>query len=270
MPGRILPTIPSADVASRSTAKSCYVTLGTKVYDVTSFLDDHPGGGDLILEFGGKDVTEIMGDGISHHHSDAAYEILDEHLVGFVATEPVVEVATKSERPQDIVPLPANPSGAAVLRASGVADGGREVSASSRKPLYANTGLSTAEDLSRDTDTTLDYKTHKFLDLSQPLFMQVWRGGFSKEFYLEQIHRPRHYRGGASAPLFGNFLEPLSKTPWWVIPLVWLPPVTYGTILARNGLAGGAMETAMYWAVGLGIWTLVEYLLHRFLFHIEG
>merc|ERR1712093_854608 len=33
-----------------------------------------------------------------------------------------------------------------------------------------------------------------------------WHVGFSKDFYLEQIHRPRHYKGGESAPLFGNFL----------------------------------------------------------------
>ena len=87
MPGRILPNIPLAEVESRNSAKSCYVTIGTKVYDVTSFLEDLPGGADLILEFGGKDVQEIMGDAVSHHHSEAAYEILDEHLIGFRATE---------------------------------------------------------------------------------------------------------------------------------------------------------------------------------------
>ena len=261
MPGRILPTIPSTDVASHSSTKSCYVTVGTKVYDVTSFLGDHPGGGDLILEFGGQDVSAIMGDEISHRHSEAAYEILDEHLIGFVATAPVVDAATKSQRPQDIVPLPAvTAAGASELRANGVAN---------PPPLYANTGLSTAEDLSRDTDTSLDYKTHKFLDLNKPLFMQVWRGGFSKAFYLEQIHRPRHYRGGASAPLFGNFLEPLSLTPWWVIPMVWLPPVVYGTSLAVMGLKGGMLETTAYWLFGLAFWTLVEYVMHRFVFHVE-
>ena len=264
MPGRPLPNILATDVASRENAKSCYVTVGTKVYDVTSFLDDHPGGGDLILEFGGKDVTDIMGDEVSHRHSEAAYEILDEHLIGFLANEKVVDIATKSNHPQDIVPLPANRAGQEELQANGVADGG------AAKPLYANTGMSSAADLSRDTDTTVDFREHKFLDLRRPLFMQVWRGGFSKAFYLEQVHRPRHYKGGESAPLFGNFLEPLSKTPWWVIPMVWLPPVMYGTSLALRNLSGGPVETAAYWLTGLAIWTLVEYLLHRFVFHIEG
>lgn len=98
--------------------------------------------------------------------------------------------------------------------------------------------------------------------------MQVLFGGFSKDFYLEQVHRPRHYKGGESAPLFGNFLEPLSKTPWWVVPIVWLPPVMYGTYIASFGLSSIGEEAA-YWFLGLFLWTLVEYVLHRFLFHLD-
>ncbi|MCJ1421567.1 fatty acid alpha-hydroxylase [Xylographa parallela] len=263
MPGRTLPTILSSDVESRSTTKSCYVTLGTKVFDITPFLGDHPGGGDLILQYGGKDVTEIMGDEISHAHSEAAYEILDDHLIGFVATEHVMKTAVKSDHPDNIVPLPPNQEGVQELKATGAASG------VAPKNVYSTTGMSSAEDLSIETDLSADYRTHKFLDLNRPLLMQVWNGGFSKDFYLEQVHRPRHYKGGASAPLFGNFLEPLSKTPWWVIPIVWLPPVAYGTFLSFMNIPN-TLAMAGYWILGLGIWTLVEYVLHRGLFHIDG
>ena len=262
MPGRTLPTILSSDVESRNTSKSCYVTIRTNVYDITPFLEDHPGGGDLILEYGGKDVSEIMGDEISHTHSEAAYEILEEHLIGFVATEPVMKAVTESNRPDDILPLPPNTDGMQELKRNGVAE---EVSL---KPVYANTGISSAEDLSKETDLASDYRTHKFLDLNRPLLMQMWNGGFSKDFYLEQVHRPRHYKGGASAPLFGNFLEPLSKTPWWVIPMVWLPPVAYGTFLSFWNLPN-PLQTAAYWLLGLVLWTFVEYVLHRGLFHVD-
>ena len=262
MPGRILPTILSRDVESRNTSKSCYVTIGTKVYDITPFLDDHPGGGDLILEYGGKDVTEIMGDEISHTHSEAAYEILDDHLIGFMATESVMKTVVASDHPDNIIPLPPNKEGMQELRSNGAAEG------VAMKPAFANTGMSSAEDLSVETDVQSDYQKHKFLDLNRPLLMQVWRGGFSKDFYLEQVHRPRHYRGGESAPLFGNFLEPLSKTPWWVVPMVWLPPVAYGTFLAYLNLPN-TFQTAAYWLTGLGLWTLVEYVLHRGLFHVD-
>ncbi|KAG9939874.1 fatty acid hydroxylase, partial [Aureobasidium melanogenum] len=256
MPGRTLPTIPQADVASHNTAKSCYVTVGTKVYDITPFLEDHPGGGDLIVEYGGKDVKDIMDDAASHFHSESAWEILDDYLVGFVATESVMKSVTNSTHPADIVPLPPSESGAEQLRNDGV-----------NQPLYETTGMSCEEDLSKETDATSDYRTHKFLDLNKPLLMQVWRGGFTKDFYLEQVHRPRHYKGGESAPLFGNFLEPLSKTPWWVVPTVWMPPVAYGTFVSGQGLS--TVGLASYWITGLCIWTLVEYVLHRFLFHLD-
>jgi 4-hydroxysphinganine ceramide fatty acyl 2-hydroxylase len=258
MPGRTLPTIPLAEVRSRKTAESCYVTIGTKVYDVTEFLDGHPGGPELILEYGGQDIEAVLKDEVSHLHTESAYEMLDELLVGFVATEPVLNAVTKSGKPAEIVPLPPSEQGKAELGANGVANG---------QPVFAATGMSTAEDLSRETDYTSDYKTHKFLDLNKPLLMQVWNGGFKKDFYLEQIHRPRHYKGGQSAPLFGNFLEPLSKTAWWVVPTIWLPCVAYGTYIASEGLS--IPQLIGYWIFGTCFWTFVEYCLHRFLFHMD-
>lgn len=262
MPGITLPTIPSKDVTSRNTKESCYVTLGTKVYDITGFLEDHPGGGELIVEFGGKDVGRIMGDEVSHSHSESAYEVLDEHLIGFVATEPVIKTVAESDHPGDILPLPPNNKGMRELEANGAAGG------VARGPVFESTGMASAEDLSKATDLQADFREHKFLDLNRPLLMQVWNGGFSKDFYLEQVHRPRHYSKGGSAPLFGNFLEPLSKTSWWVIPVVWLPPVAYGSFLAYNGLSSG-FQFSSYWFTGLFLWTLVEYGLHRGLFHVD-
>ena len=262
MPGRTLPTLPQADVEAHNSSKSCYVTIGTNVYDVTSFLEDHPGGGELIVEYGGKDVSEIMGDEISHAHSEAAYEILEDLHIGFVATDPIMKSVIKSDEPDSIVPLPPTKAGMQTLKDDGTADDIKVA------PVYATTGMSTAEDLSKETDPTTDYKAYKFLDLNRPLLMQVWNGGFSKDFYLEQVHRPRHYKGGESAPLFGNFLEPLSKTAWYVVPTVWLPPVLYGSYLGFQGLST-TKEFLMYWFLGLFLWTLVEYVLHRGLFHVD-
>lgn len=263
MPGISLPTLPTHDVEKHNTEKSCYVTVGANVYDITPFLEDHPGGGDLILEYGGKDVSDIMRDELSHFHSEAAFDILNEHLIGFVAKEPIIKAVVEHDRPEDIVPLLPNEEGMETLKANGAAD---EVSKS--RPIFAATGLSGVEDLTKETDLSVDYKTHRFLDLNKPLLMQVWNSGFTKEFYLEQVHRPRYYTKGDSAPLFGNFLEPLSKTAWYVIPIVWLPPVAYGTYLAYHGLPS-VFQTAAYWMIGLFLWTLVEYGLHRGLFHVD-
>jgi 4-hydroxysphinganine ceramide fatty acyl 2-hydroxylase len=258
-PSRTLPTYLYSELASHNTEKSCWVTIGTRVFDVTDFVESHPGGGDLVLEYGGKDVTEILKDEDSHTHSEAAYDVLEDSFIGFVATPKVIDATVKSSRPSDIVPLPSTLDGIVELEQNGAADA---------VPTYAATGMASAEDLSKETDLATDYKTHKFLDLNKPLLLQVWFGGFSKDFYLEQVHRPRHYKGGESAPLFGNFLEPLSKTPWWVIPVVWLPPVTYGTYIAREGCSS-VLQEASYWLFGLFFWTIIEYVLHRFLFHLD-
>ena len=270
MPSRTLPTLPRSEVESHNTAKSCYVTVGERVFDVTDFIEDHPGGGDLILEYAGKDVKAIMQDEVSHTHTEAADEILEDHLIGFVATEPVMKAAVNSSHPDHVVPLPATPTGNEAIHANGSEEPlpPRDPSKVSDKPLYSATGMSSAEDLNKDTDATSDWKTHKFLDLNRPLFPQMLFSSFSKEFYLDQVHRPRHYRGGDSAPLFGNFLEPLSKTAWYVVPTLWLPPVAYGTYLGFSYFNNPAVA-ASYWLLGLFLWTLVEYLMHRFLFHID-
>lgn len=262
MPGIPLPTITTKDIASRNTQASCYVTIGSDVFDVTTFLQDHPGGPDLILEYGGKDVGKIMKDEISHTHSEAAYEILRENLVGFTVKEPVLKFATASQHPEDILPLPPSADGIQELRTNG------DMPEQTIPKIYPATGMSSVADLSRDTDVNADYRAHKFLDLNKPLLKQVWNGGFRKDFYLEQVHRPRHYPGGGSAPLFGNFLEPLSKTAWYVIPMVWLPPVMYGSSLAYQNLPS-FLQFVSYWLTGLGLWTLVEYGLHRGLFHVD-
>lgn len=245
MPGRILPTLTQAEVQKHSSEKSCYVTIGANVYDITDFLDSHPGGPELILEYAGKDVAEILKDEISHRHSDSAYEMIEEFHVGFVVQENL------------------KPNGKVQ---SQIADS--QINDKVNEYVHPRTGMSCEEDLSKDTDPNSDYKTHKFLDLNKPLLLQVWYGGFSKKFYLDQVHRPRHYKGGASAPLFGNFLEPLSLTPWWLVPMIWLPCISYGTYLAYQGF-GSASTTAMWWMGGFALWSLIEYTLHRFLFHLD-
>jgi len=244
MPGRILPTFTLAEVQSHNSKKSCFVTLGENVYDVTDFVDSHPGGGDLVLEYAGKDIKDILEDEASHTHSEAAYDVLEDSHVGFLAS------ADGKAKP------------AAAANGNGVANGANGTY------VHPRTGMSCEEDLSKDTDISSDYKTHKFLDLSRPLFPQVWKGGFSKDFYLDQVHRPRHFKGGESAPLFGNFLEPLTKTAWWVIPVVWLPPVSYGLYLASEGFSNPLGEVACF-VGGLFLWTLIEYIMHRFLFHLD-
>ncbi|KAL4898391.1 FMN-dependent dehydrogenase-domain-containing protein [Aspergillus ambiguus] len=48
----------AAEVAQHTSPQSCWVILYGKVYDVTNFLSEHPGGAKIILKLAGKDATE--------------------------------------------------------------------------------------------------------------------------------------------------------------------------------------------------------------------
>lgn len=88
------------DVERHSTASDCWVTRNGKVYDVSAFLPDHPGGDDLIVNFAGKDIGAIMKDATEHDHSDSAYDMLDEYCIGRVrAGENIVSEGAFSRVP---------------------------------------------------------------------------------------------------------------------------------------------------------------------------
>lgn len=48
----------SSEISTHNTRDSCWIVVHGKVYDVTEFLDDHPGGSKIILKYGGKDATK--------------------------------------------------------------------------------------------------------------------------------------------------------------------------------------------------------------------
>ncbi|KAJ8588932.1 cytochrome b5 [Rhizopogon salebrosus TDB-379] len=72
-------TVTYEELKQNSTKNSLYVLLHAKVYDVTKFIDEHPGGDDVILAEAGKDATQAFED---VGHSDEARELLPNLLVG--------------------------------------------------------------------------------------------------------------------------------------------------------------------------------------------
>ncbi|KAI0952234.1 hypothetical protein AcV7_008109 [Taiwanofungus camphoratus] len=67
------------ELKAHTTKDSIYLLLHQKVYDVTKFIDEHPGGDEVILAETGKDATEAFED---VGHSDEARSILQGLLVG--------------------------------------------------------------------------------------------------------------------------------------------------------------------------------------------
>lgn len=84
------------DVSSHASSASCWMSYKGKVFDVTRFLADHPGGDDIMLKYAGQDVEKIMKDEAEHDHSDSAYEIMDEYFIGRLGcTENIVRDGTR-------------------------------------------------------------------------------------------------------------------------------------------------------------------------------
>lgn len=77
--GKDLPVISLSEVAWHDTADNCWLAIEDFVYDCTEFLDSHPGGADVLLEYAGRDATLAF---IGTGHSHAARKSLERYLIG--------------------------------------------------------------------------------------------------------------------------------------------------------------------------------------------
>lgn len=211
-------------VRENNTEKSCWVIVNNKVYDISLFLLDHPGGSDILLEFAGTDVTNVLDDIQYHSHSDAAYDLLVEYYIGDVKDD-------NEEIKEDVIEQ---------LKVKEKLD-----------PVKVK--------MSRDEE---------FLDLRKALFPQLWNMTYSKAYYLEQVHRPRYTP--YCVPYFDNpILDKLSKTHWYVVPMIWIPFVCYQVWRSMHSINTPTETTCQGFALGVFFWTFFEYFLHRFLFHLD-
>ncbi|KAH8555156.1 cytochrome b5-like heme/steroid binding domain-containing protein [Umbelopsis sp. PMI_123] len=78
-------------VAEHNTKSDLYMIIHNKVYNISEFVDEHPGGEEVLLDEGAKDATEAFED---VGHSDEARELLEKYFIGEVdkASTPVKPV----------------------------------------------------------------------------------------------------------------------------------------------------------------------------------
>lgn len=74
-----------AEISAHNTKKDLYVVIHDKVYDASTFVDEHPGGEEVLLDVAGADSTEAFED---VGHSDEAREILEGLLIGTLKRAP--------------------------------------------------------------------------------------------------------------------------------------------------------------------------------------
>ncbi|CAK7318581.1 Cytochrome b5 type B [Vulpes lagopus] len=69
------------EVAKRNSLKEIWLVIHGRVYDVTDFLKEHPGGEEVLLEQAGADASESFED---VGHSSDAREMLKQYYIGDV------------------------------------------------------------------------------------------------------------------------------------------------------------------------------------------
>ncbi|NWX78173.1 CYB5B protein, partial [Alca torda] len=69
------------EVGKRNSSREAWLVIHGRVYDVTRFLEEHPGGEEVLLEQAGKDATESFED---VGHSTDARDMLQQYYIGEV------------------------------------------------------------------------------------------------------------------------------------------------------------------------------------------
>ncbi|KAM4833719.1 fatty acid 2-hydroxylase [Thomomys bottae] len=118
------------------------------------------------------------------------------------------------------------------------------------------------------------------VDWQKPL---LWQVGNLGEKYEEWVHQP------VTRPIrlfHSDFIEALSKTVWYSVPIIWVPLMLYLSWSYYRTLAQGNVRlftslTTEYSVVvpksmfpglfilGILLWSFLEYIIHRFLFHMK-
>lgn len=83
-----------AEVTNHNSNKDCWLIIHNNIYDVTAFLNEHPGGEEVLLEQAGRDGTENFED---VGHSSDAREMMNKYKVGELVEEERKVVSKKSE-----------------------------------------------------------------------------------------------------------------------------------------------------------------------------
>ena len=106
-------------------------------------------------------------------------------------------------------------------------------------------------------------RAKEVIDPKRPYTFQVGKLG---ALYEEWVHTPIHVK--EPLVLLGSWMEPFTKVYWWVPLVFWGPAIVAMLAYAATQWAWPQIAV-VYVAMALVGWPLLEYCLHRFLYHMH-
>jgi len=216
-------------VKHHASEHDAWVVVDGRVYDVTLFLEAHPGGRNVLLPHLGKDVTDIMQDLKSHKHSKFAYKLLQDYQIATLASD-------DDENAKD---------------------GDANIDGAELRCTDENSAKKDGKQVmtQRELDALVDWK--------RPLLPQIGRMGDKYDEWVHSFPTTDH-----TVKMFQNeVLEFLTKCPWYLPLVFWIPIAVL--ILAQyfSTVQIDVVRFSSVAVAGVVFWLLFEYSLHRWAFH---
>ena len=100
-----MPCFSAEEVARHNKVSDCWLVIQNKVYDVSKYLNDHPGGVEIVSDIAGQDATEAYSD--VGHSKESDQILLTLYIGDLVASGPSSSATkqTKSLEPVKAAPV---------------------------------------------------------------------------------------------------------------------------------------------------------------------
>jgi cytochrome b involved in lipid metabolism len=106
-------TLTTQEIAQHSSAIDCWLIINQQVYDVTTYLNQHPGNADTILPYCGQEATAAFntkGRSTGNTHSTVANDLLGNYLLGSVG-----QTITRASHSPVVTSTPSNKNASATV-----------------------------------------------------------------------------------------------------------------------------------------------------------
>lgn len=225
------------EVQTHYSTSDAWIILNNVVYDITTFLPLHPGGEKILIPLLGQDATNEFDD---VGHSEEAKKMLIPMTKGKLA-------ATSTGMQHSMT---------RTIRST----------TTQQKP---STIRERGQQKKEENESYNSDPQSSVIDLNKPLILQIYRLTLSQysQFTQEKIYNPDSYK------MFANpILEFLSRTKWLIVPMVWIPISFIVLIHGFSYFHSYGMHfifLPILWLFGAFLWTFIEYIFHRFIFHFD-